>query len=248
MRSIFLAAFSVTNIKTAIYGSGTIRTPAGAGLSQWAHVYHRPAGNGAFHRNLQAYESVSFVGGGSQAAIFAVADAGAFRMVGVHPNFHQLGVRSYGNILSYNTPNQPDGGGAWTCDINGQTVQGGACFAASYPGPSDASLKTNVAAWTKGLAEVLQINPVSYEFTPDAKLGETGRTYYGVTAQELQPVLPEAVVTMQRHLTDDAAAGNEPPTEVLAVESATIFYACINAIKEIAGRLDVIEARLPAGA
>jgi hypothetical protein len=191
--------------------------------------------------NITVHQAVSFSGAqgtNGPGNLFCTPDHAAFRFMGTYPQYQQLGINGWGAVLSYNTQSYPDGGGAWCCDINGNTTQAGACIATAYPGPSDASLKTNSAAWTPGLAVVLQINPISYEFTEESKLGPPGVPHYGVTAQDVQAVLPEAVVPMKRYLTNDP---NEVPTEVLAVEANTIFYACLNAIKEIAGRLDVLE-------
>ena len=196
--------------------------------------------------NLSVYESVTFTGSGPGSptgvpgAIWCTPNTGAFRFMGIYPQFQQLGIGAWGGSLAYNTQSHPDGGGAWECDINGTTQQTGYAYNLANPNPSDVSLKSNIQPWSPGLAEVLQINTVSFEYTPEAKLGLPGSRHYGVNAQEVQAVLPEAVLTMQRHLSNDPA---DPPTEVLAVNANAIFYACVNAIKEIAGRLDVLEAR-----
>jgi hypothetical protein len=195
------------------------------------------AGNMVLTGNITVAGAVAFTQNGSQGNLYCTGDAGAFRMVGAYPYFHQLGVRSYGNLLSYNTPAFPDGGGAWDCDVNGTTDQRGYAYNLANPNPSDATLKSNIQPWTPGLAEVLQINTVSFEFTPEARFGvPPGTRHHGVNAQDVQAVMPEAIHIMRRHLND-----NDPPTEVLAVNASVIFYACLNAIKEIAGRLDVLE-------
>ena len=182
---------------------------------------------------------------GGLAAIFAGPDFGAVRFMGSYPQFQQLGINGWGSVLCYNTQWHPDGGGAWCCDIAGNTTNAGACYATAYPGPSDGTLKTDIEPWTVGLETIEQIEPVSYKWREDAKLGTPGQRYYGVTAQALKAALPEAVTTMKRYTHKPASldepAGEETFDEVLAVESATILYACVNAIKEMAVRLAALE-------
>ena len=129
---------------------------------------------------------------------YGTGNGGAIKFVGGYPNFQQLGVAYYGGLLSYNTGAVPDGGGAWSCDCGGNTTNAGVSYAVAHIDTSDARLKSNVAAWEAGLAEVVRINPVSFEFPENSGLGELGRRYHGVIAQEVQVILPEAVATYKR--------------------------------------------------
>jgi hypothetical protein len=153
-------------------------------------------------------------------------------------------------VMSHGSPL----GSPWNCYNNGQTVQGGPCYATAYPGPSDAAMKTNVQPWAAGLAEILQISPVSYQWAEGTHLGTPGKTYYGVTAQDVQVAIPEAVGTFEHQLgfippktPEEAADWPDPePVTMLAVESATIFYAAVNAIKELHALITGLTARLDA--
>jgi hypothetical protein len=145
-------------------------------------------------------------------------------------------------------------GSPWNCYNNGQTVQGGPCYATAYPGPSDAAMKTNIQPWAAGLAEILQISTVSYQWADGTHLGTPGKTYYGVTAQDVQVAIPEAVHTFEHQLgfmppqtPEEAADWPDPePVTMLAVESATIFYAAVNAIKELHALITAQAARITA--
>jgi hypothetical protein len=121
----------------------------------------------------------------------------------------------------------------WAVDAVGNSVSVGDCAAATFNGVSDERLKTKIAPWTAGLAEVLQLNPISFEWGETARFGTPGRTYYGVSAQEVETVLPEAIHRVRLEVDDD---------DTLTVESAVIFYACLNAIKELAARVVVLES------
>ena len=209
------------------------------------------AGNTIISGNCAIHQSLDF-NGSTQADVFAVPNGAAFRLMGNHPNFQQWGIKEWAGSWVYNTQIYPDGGGAWGIDINGNTAQRGQCAATAFPTLSDATLKTNIADWTPGLDIVKQIRTVSYEFADDPGTKQT--KYYGVTAQEIQAILPEAVVITKRltgpplmpPTADTPKWDGKIPTEIveepyepiLAVEHSTLFFAAINAIKELAARLD----------
>jgi hypothetical protein len=86
---------------------------------------------------------------------------------------------------------------------------------------SDARIKDVVGAYTRGLAEILQINPILYTYKPDNALGivDPG-THIGIIAQDIQQVIPEAISTDTNgflHFTADP-----------------VNWAMVNAVKELA--------------
>jgi len=204
----------------------------------YVSIFGSGQSNGTWHvGGALTCASAGFYVNGSMGAIWGDGNSGAWRILGTYPNFQQIGVLSYGNVLVYNTMNRPDGGGAWNCDINGQTTQAAASVATNFVAYSDDNLKVKVEPWTTGLDAVLKIEPISYEFREGFDLGEPGVKLFGVSAQAIRAMLPEAVVNLPRYLKD----GTE---EVLGVEASTIFYACVNAIKELAARLAAAETKL----
>jgi hypothetical protein len=179
--------------------------------------------------------------GANQATFFADGTGGYIRFFGVIPYYYQLGLirnaDTGASILVHNTPDFPTGGGAWNCDHVGNTGQAGQCAAYGFPDLSDARLKTAIEPWAGGLAEVLAINPVIFEFAPrepsaEPYFGEPGKKHVGVVAQDVQAVLPHAVHTVRNGPIED---------ETLAVTAATVTYACVNAIKELTARVVALE-------
>jgi hypothetical protein len=95
---------------------------------------------------------------------------------------------------------------------------------------SDISTKEAVEPYRAGLAELLALNPVSYRYTPGKNpFAIDGQRYYGLVAQEVEPILPEMVGR-----TEDGLATVAPGHLVLVL---------ISAIKELEARLAEVESR-----
>jgi hypothetical protein len=129
----------------------------------------------------------------------------------------------------------------WTLDVNGNVWMNGSCSATSYPGPSDARIKKNVQPWTtRGLADVIQLQPVSYQFNGEGGTRDDGVTRYGVIAQEAQACLPEAVVILAP-ATDLPDPEPRSIADQLAFDNGTLVFALVNAVKELAARVATLE-------
>jgi hypothetical protein len=104
---------------------------------------------------------------------------------------------------------------------------------------SDKRLKSNVQDFGYGLEEVLQLNPVSYNYT-DRGTEATDELNTGLLAQELKKVAPELVKEFELPVM------NEDQDEVLSVDSylgikeSSIKYMLINAIQD---QQELIEAQ-----
>lgn len=99
------------------------------------------------------------------------------------------------------------GGGAWTAT-------------------SDIRLKDVVSDYTHGLAEIRQINPVSYRYKKGNEKGlPSDKTYIGVVAQDMQPIIPESVT--------------QGRDGFLLFQSDPVWWAGINAVKEIDAMVSV---------
>ena len=89
----------------------------------------------------------------------------------------------------------------------------------SWSTASDERLKAVHGNFTRGLEEIQQINPVSYNYKQNNELDlPTEQEYVGVIAQEVQNIIPEAVEEME--------------SGYLAVNNDPIIWALLNAIKE----------------
>jgi hypothetical protein len=100
----------------------------------------------------------------------------------------------------------------------------------AYRDVSDERLKTDITPATVGLPEILAIDPINFH-----RLGPEGEVYpadeIGFSAQNVQPIIPEAVTETGIGLPD-----------ALAVASEMILAAAVNAIKTLNERVAALEA------
>ena len=92
---------------------------------------------------------------------------------------------------------------------------------------SDERLKDIQGSFEKGLTEILALNPVVYKWNATSTLDQTA-TYAGFTAQDVQTSIPEAVGTDGRGY--------------LTLSDRPILAASVNAIKELNGRISIVES------
>lgn len=103
---------------------------------------------------------------------------------------------------------------------------------------SDERVKTNIQNYTKGLSEILQVRPITYDYNGLGGLPE-GPGGISIVAQELQSVLPECVGSYDGYL--DPA--DEEPTKIFNYNGHAMTFVLINAIKELHTRIAALEAQ-----
>ncbi|MDD3594109.1 MAG: tail fiber domain-containing protein [Candidatus Gastranaerophilales bacterium] len=89
---------------------------------------------------------------------------------------------------------------------------------------SDKRLKTVTGEYKTGLKEISKIQPVVFSYKND----KSGTKKVGVIAQDLQKVMPKSVV-------------KNPQTGYYMVDENSIFYATLNAVKDLKKQSDDIE-------
>jgi len=94
-------------------------------------------------------------------------------------------------------------------------------------GPSDRRLKENIAPLKGSLDKVLKLQGVSFNFIAD----EEKRPQIGLIAQDVEPVVPEVI----QQFGDDGK---------LALDYPKLTALLIEAVKELQGRVAVLEAKL----
>lgn len=99
---------------------------------------------------------------------------------------------------------------------------------------SDERLKKNIQTYNGGIDELMQINPVTFQY--NEKVIENSKEYVGVIAQEIDRVAPSMIHDF--NLTDKD--GNETNDQYMAVNPNEFTYMLINATKS---QQDVIEAQ-----
>ncbi len=85
---------------------------------------------------------------------------------------------------------------------------------------SDRRLKKDIKEENTGLEDILKLQIKSYKFNDDKKQ----RTHVGVIAQELQEIMPDAVVV---------GPGNDKFKEILFVDQNYILFKLVNAVKQL---------------
>ncbi len=106
----------------------------------------------------------------------------------------------------------------------------------SWAAISDRRTKAAVRPYTRGLAELRQLQPVSYQYGERYFPAFKDKWYTGLIAQEAQEVLPEIVHPYKLQVPGDSLV------DVLALDPSDLTYLLINAVKE----LDAENARLKA--
>ncbi len=96
---------------------------------------------------------------------------------------------------------------------------------------SDERLKHIVGRFTRGLADLQKIQPIEYRWTPQSGL-DTSTSYFGLSAQNIETSIPEAV-----YYDKD---GNR------TLMDRTIIATLVNALREVAPRLEAAEAEIAA--
>ena len=122
---------------------------------------------------------------------------------------------------------------------NAQAPVGGV---GAYVNSSDRRGKENIAPSSKGLAEVLQLQPVS--FTRDNPMTGAAEEI-GFIAQDVQPVVPEAVWQAGIPLRD-GSGGLDSADPTLGLTSETITVISVNAIKELNALIAALTDRVAA--
>ena len=92
---------------------------------------------------------------------------------------------------------------------------------------SDIRLKKDISPFDKGLESILKLNPKTFYYNGKGGVRSTDRKQVGVIAQELQSIVPEAVIQYSR----EDPQKNEKH-EYLAVDESVIKYMLVNAVQE----------------
>ncbi len=106
------------------------------------------------------------------------------------------------------------GAGALTTDASGNITA-----------TSDERMKDIQGAYTRGLADILKIKPITYRWKKSSGL-ETEHDYSGFGAQDVQRAIPEAI--------------GQNPDGSLTLQDRPLIAALVNAIKELNAKVSAI--------
>ena len=103
----------------------------------------------------------------------------------------------------------------------------------SWSSASDERLKNVTGSYTNALDDVDQINPVKFTWKADSE----STAQVGVTAQSVQPVVPEAIDTFKQEDDD---------TEYMSVRYTELIPIMIAALKEAKAKIETLETKVAA--
>jgi len=108
---------------------------------------------------------------------------------------------------------------------------------------SDERLKRNISDMNYGLKEVLQLNPISYQYNGKGGVRNVDARQFGLKAQDLQKVAPEMVSTFTYEEEDEKTKVTNSE-EYLMIEESAIKYMLINAMKDQQAIIERLEEEL----
>ena len=113
---------------------------------------------------------------------------------------------------------------------------GGGPFTAT----SDIRVKKDIRSFGDGLEKILALKPVAYRYNGRGGTSEDGNEYVGLVAQEVQEILPELVSSRSAKMEES----DKEDSDILTFEPGPITYILINAVKELAARIENLEKSL----
>ena len=94
---------------------------------------------------------------------------------------------------------------------------------------SDERIKKNIRPFARGLSDIIAINPILHGYTEESGLDQSRDDYAGFSAQQVQPLIPEAIGVN--------ADG------MLSFSDRPVMAALVNAVKELSARLAALESK-----
>jgi len=121
--------------------------------------------------------------------------------------------------------------------LNGDAFKAGGGTWSSF---SDKRLKNNIEDYGKGLNEIMEIRPVSFQYNNKVDRKSNKTTHVGIIAQELQQVAPEMVKPHKLYVDAEATVSEE----YLSVNPNDFIYMLINATQEQQDLIEELRAEI----
>ena len=208
-------------------GSGTR-----ANLAMFAHRQHATNNNFAVAQDVTGEVTIH--------APDTTTSQGSFERVllkqGTISRTSRLALTRDGNV-AINSDNDVTGSSGQVFQVNGGAFKNDG--RSSWDITSDARVKEDVKPFEDGLNMLKAVQPV--HFTYNGKAGtQKGQQSVGVLAQEIAKVFPYMVHGGKGKLDDS----DEQETDILNFNASSLSYVMLNAIKELAAKVESLEAQL----
>lgn len=109
-----------------------------------------------------------------------------------------------------------------------------------WAAPSDKRTKKNIEPYVKGLDDVVQLDPIRYQYNGDYGIKADGKWYVGFTADDVLETAFKDCVTPVPY--------EDPEThkivEILTLNMNELTYALLNSVKELNAKNAALEARI----
>jgi hypothetical protein len=162
---------------------------------------------------------------------------------GQYWNYNSGGWKLYwsisnGDLLFY----QSDGNWRWWSAADGFHIMGN-CFAANV---SDERCKKNIQPYKRGLRDLVNLKPISFQYNGQGTSCDSGRVHHGLSAQHSRGFIPECVAETELGPVDPTqpdAKDHRLPGQ-LSLDPAPLTFALINAVKELNDRVTALETQV----
>jgi hypothetical protein len=152
-----------------------------------------------------------------------------------HGDTIRLGISVAGNVVVGSAADLP-GAGTAVLQVAGDAFK--LSGSASWLVPSDARLKEDVRELEAGLAQLRRVRPVRFRYNGRAGT-PAGQEGIGVLGQEIEKIFPETIRRAPGVLDD------EPDMDGLRIyDGSALTYVLVNAVKELAGKVERLEQAL----
>jgi hypothetical protein len=176
--------------------------------------------------------------------LWAVSTTGGYQTIEFTADGWLLQHEGSTGKLTYYSP----GGDAVFYTLNADFHVMGNVFAQNV---SDERTKRNVEPYTRGLADLIQLRPVSYSYNGLGGTTDDGARRIGLQARQSRPFIPECVIPtpapppgpMQRDGSVKSAHDARLPDQ-LSWDDKPLLYALLNAVRELSTRLVNVETIL----
>jgi hypothetical protein len=116
----------------------------------------------------------------------------------------------------------------------------GTCYnqTGSWSALSDASIKSDVQPYGRGLDAIMALEPVAYRYNEKSPFyNSSDPVRYGLVADQVRPHVPEAVGTYSHKFAD-----KEKGVDLATLDPTHLVYVLINAVKDLKAEVDALKA------